>query len=143
MMKKHSEINWPQFIKHATQLVGTPYVFGAETRLDDPDPTHVKELDCSELCEWLFAQVGIMVPDGVYNQFKASSPITGEPLIGDLGFKWIPETQSVHHVGILIMPDKVIEAKGKAWGVVLTDRRVYEASPHFAMWRMLNAIRDT
>ena len=141
MTKKHSEINWARFNTLATQLVGKPYVFGAETDLDDGDPSHIKELDCSELVEWLFSQVGIAVPDGSYYQFKASSPISGNPIIGDLGFKWIPETHSVHHVGIYLK-DQVIEAKGKAWGTVLTPRQEYEASTHFAMWRRLNAIQD-
>ena len=139
--KKHSEISWVKFNSLAQKLVGKPYIFGAETDLKDPDPAHIKSLDCSELCEWLFAQIGIIVPDGSYNQFKISSPIKGEPIIGDMGFKWIPETEVVHHVGIFLVSD-VIEAKGKAYGTVLTPRKWFEGSSHFAMWRRLNAIHD-
>lgn len=140
-MMKHSEINWARFNTLAQALVGKPYVFGVETNLKDPDPAHIQALDCSELPEWLFAQIFIVIPDGSYNQFKVSRPITGDPQIGDLGFKWHPDTQSVHHVGIYLK-DYVIEAKGKAWGVVLTPREKYEKSPDWAMWRRLNQIQD-
>ena len=140
-MPKHSEINWARFVQLGKQLLGIKYVFGAETNLKDSDPTHIKELDCSELVEWLFAQIGLNVPDGSYNQFKVSKPITGDPQIGDLGFKWIPETESVHHVGVWI-GDGVLEAKGKKWGTVLTSRKDFENSPDWAMWRRLNQVQD-
>lgn len=140
-VKKHSEINWARFNSLAQALVGKPYVFGAETNLKDPDPAHIKALDCSELAEWLFAQVYLVVPDGSYNQFNVSKPITGEPQIGDLGFKWHPDTHQTHHVGIYLK-DSVIEAKGMKWGVVLTSRKDFEQSPDWAMWRRLNQIVD-
>jgi len=140
-MIKHSQINWARFNTLAMALVGKPYVYGSETNLKDPDPSHIQSLDCSELVEWLYAQVYIVVPDGSYNQFRVCRPITGEPQIGDLGFKWHPDTQEVHHVGIYLK-DYVIEAKGKKWGVVLTPRADFEKSPDWAMWKRLNQIED-
>lgn len=140
-MLKHSEIPWSKFIQLGRQLVGKPYVFGSETNLKDPDPAHIQALDCSELVEWLYSQIGITVPDGSYYQFKVSKPITGDPIIGDLGFKWHPDNQVVHHVGVWL-GDAVLEAKGKAWGVILTPRKDFEASPDWAMWRRLNQIED-
>lgn len=140
-MLKHSEIRWARFIDLGKQLLGKPYNFGEEVNLKDGDPTHIKAIDCSELVEWLFAQVGVVVPDGSYNQFKHSVPIEGDPKIGDLAFKWIPETKSVHHVGVWI-DEGVLEAKGKDFGVVLTPRDKYEASSHFAMWRRISQIAD-
>lgn len=141
-MLKDSEINWTKFIGLGKKLLGKPYKFGAEINLNDPDPSHIKAIDCSELVEWLYAQIGIQVPDGSYNQFKVSHPIEGAPRVGDLGFKWIPETQSIHHVGIWI-GESVLEAKGKDYGVVLTERKDYESSSHFAMWRRLSSIADS
>lgn len=140
-MTKHSEVNWARFVDLGKKLVGKPYNFGEEVNLKDPDPLHIKAVDCSELVEWLFAQIGIVVPDGSYNQFKVSNTIAGDPIIGDLAFKWIPETQSIHHVGVWV-GDSVLEAKGKQWGVVLTPRTEFEKSSHFAMWRRLQTIVD-
>lgn len=139
-MPKHSEVNWARLISLGKQLVGKPYNFGEEVSLNETDPSRLKALDCSELVEWLFKQVNVPCPDGSYNQFKVSKQVT-ELKLGDLGFKWIPETKSIHHVGIWL-GDTVLEAKGKQWGVVLTTREAYEASPHFAMWRRLSSIVD-
>lgn len=139
---KDSQINWARLVALGKALVGKPYVFGSEVNLKDPDPVHIKSIDCSELVEWLFAQIGIVVPDGSYNQFKVSHPVKADDLrIGDLGFKWIPETHSVHHVGVWI-GETVLEAKGINYGTVLTDRKTFEASEHFAGWRRLNVVAD-
>ena len=140
-MKKHAEIDWSKLIRLGKQLVGKPYVFGSEVNLKDTNPDNIKAIDCSELVEWLYAQVGLNIPDGSYNQFKVTVPIMGEPKLGDLGFKWIPDTHSIHHVGVWI-GDQVLEAKGKDFGVVLTPRSKYEGSSHFAMWRRLSSISD-
>jgi cell wall-associated NlpC family hydrolase len=136
-----SKVDWAKLVRLGKQLVGKPYRFGEEVSLKETDPSKISAIDCSELVEWLFAQVGIVVPDGSYNQFKVSNPVAGDLRTGDLGFKWIPETHAVHHVGVWI-GDTVLEAKGKAWGVVLTPRKDFEASPHFAMWRRLSNIKD-
>lgn len=139
-VKNHSEVNWARLVDLGKRLVGKPYNFGEEVSLNEKDPSKLKALDCSELVEWLYAQIGIPCPDGSQNQFKVSRQVT-EIKLGDLGFKWIPDTHTIHHVGIWI-GDQVLEAKGKQWGVVLTDRKTYESSPHFAMWRRLNSISD-
>lgn len=140
-MPKHSEIDWAKFIRLGKQLVGKFYNFGIEVNLKETDPAKITALDCSELVEWLYAQVGMTIPDGSYNQFKVSKPVEGELLIGDLGFKWNPDTHSVHHVGVWI-DGSVLEAKGKSYGVVLTSREAYEGSSHFAGWRRLNVVSD-
>lgn len=141
---KHSDINWPHLITLGRQLVGKPYVFGAEVNLRDPDPAHITAIDCSELVEWLYAQIGISVPDGSYNQAKVCRRLEREApvLIGDLGFKWNPDTEIIHHVGIYIGDDTVLEAKGKAWGVTLSMLSSYVASNHFAFWGRLKTVED-
>lgn len=133
--------------------VGKPYVFGTE---NDPhaDPAAYKAWDCSELVEIAFAKIGITVPDGSYNQAKVINPVAPDQLqIGDLGFKWFPDTGVIHHVGIYIgnrpLPEgsqvqvpTVIEAKGKDWGVVLTPADTFMKSSQFAKWGRLKIIQD-
>ncbi|HYF34346.1 MAG TPA: NlpC/P60 family protein [Prosthecobacter sp.] len=146
---KHSEINWPHLINLGKKLVGKPYVFGAEVSLKNPDPDHIKAIDCSELVEWLFAQINISMPDGSYNQAKMCRPLKFDQgigsdvlLIGDLGFKWNPDTEAIHHVGIFIGEGTVLEAKGKKWGVVQTPFADYTKSDHFAYWGRLKTVED-
>ena len=155
---KHSDLNWAKFIENGRKLVGKPYVFGAEVNLNEPDASKIKEIDCSELVEYLFANLlfvsgeraGLAMPDGSYNQAKVVRKLEFRPddtssdvlLIGDLGFKWDPETNVIHHVGIFIDKGKVLEAKGKKWGVVLTDCADYVASSHFAFWGRHRKIED-
>lgn len=138
---KDSEIHWPEFVRLARMLVGKPYVFGAETDLGDPDPAHIQALDCSELVEWLYAQIGLVMPDGSYNQFKATVPVTGVPRAGDLGFKWVVETQTIHHVAVCI-GDVLVEAKGKSWGTIYTPIEAFQANPEFAGWRRHKGVLD-
>lgn len=111
--------------------------------MKDPDPDHIKAIDCSELVEWLFSQIGITVPDGSYNQAKMCRAVTKETLvIGDLGFKWDPATHAIHHVGIFIGDNKILEAKGKQWGTLITPLDKFTASSHFAWWGRLKNVED-
>lgn len=150
MSFKHSDIQWGKMIGLGRRLVGKPYTFGAEVDLNDPDPDHILGIDCSELVEWLYHQIGIDIPDGSYNQAKMvrrlnfipNDPKSDVLLLGDLGFKWEPETEIIHHVGIYIGQSKVLEAKGKRWGVVLTPYDEYVGSSHFAYWGRLKNIED-
>ena len=57
-----------RFMKAATDQIGDKYQFGAETRLDDPNPT---AFDSSELVEWAANQAGMHdMPDGSWNQYR-------------------------------------------------------------------------
>ena len=49
----------------ALAQMGDQYVFGANTRLDDPDPT---KFDCSSLVQWACAQVGVYMPRDTWSQ---------------------------------------------------------------------------
>jgi len=154
---KHSEVNWPPLIALGRRLVGKEYNFGAEVNLNDPDPDHIKALDCSELTQWLSAQatsvdgkkIDLGVPDGSQNQAKVCQRVQGlssefpeKLLIWDFGFKWIPETKSIHHVGVYIGNDIVLEAKGRDFGIVLTPVIRFMASTHFAFWGRLKTLED-
>jgi cell wall-associated NlpC family hydrolase len=134
-------------IEFGKKCVGKPYVYGVEvnipTFLKDPNPDKIVALDCSELVEVLYALVGINVPDGSYNQAKMCRRVPFESvLIGDMGFKWYPDTQVIHHVGLYLGNKEVLEAKGKAFGVVVTPYDDYVKSSHFAYWGRLKTIED-
>lgn len=131
---KHSEINWSTFIDFLKQQVGKPYVFGAENKLDENDWSQYKAWDCSELMEVAYYKIGLSLPDGSYNQAKVCPKVVGEILIGDLAFKWNPETEVIHHLGAYIGNNEIVEAKGKAYGVVITPVQTYMASSHFAFF---------
>lgn len=122
--------------------LGKPYVFGVENDPKEIIWDNYKAWDCSELVEVAFAKIGILVPDGSYNQAKVCNRIVGDPLIGDLGFKWHPDTEVIHHVGIYVGNERVIEAKGKSWGVVSTPVGEFVKSPDWAHWGRLRAIQD-
>ena len=44
------------FVREALAQAGDRYVFGAQARLDDPNPT---AFDCSELVKWSAHQAGV------------------------------------------------------------------------------------
>ncbi|MCP3104051.1 peptidoglycan-binding protein [Myxococcus sp. K15C18031901] len=102
------------FVQKALAQAGDKYIFGAETRLDDPNP---KAFDCSELVEWAAAQAGVHMPDGTMNQVpyckqKGTTLSVAEALKtrGALLFK-------PGHVAISLGDGRTIEAKGSAYGV--------------------------
>jgi cell wall-associated NlpC family hydrolase len=55
------------FLDAAEAQIGDKYRFGAETKLDDPNPT---AFDSSELVQWAAAQAGVKLPDGSWNQYR-------------------------------------------------------------------------
>lgn len=99
-------------------LVGLPYKLGAEVDLN-LSPIELKKrnipIDCSELVEYIFYQIGYKIPDGSYNQFNASGPIKENDIqIGDLVFRRSKETKQICHSGIIIDEKSVtiLEALG-------------------------------
>lgn len=140
---KHSDINWAQFVSLGKQLVGKPYRLGAETVLTDAKPEDIKAIDCSELVEWLYAQLKkidgtpaeICMPDGSYNQAKICAHISKDKiLIGDLAFKMWPDTGVIHHVGVYLGNEEILEAKGIAYGTIITSLQKFMESTHFAFF---------
>ena len=55
-----------EFLRVAKAQIGDRYVFGAETKLNDPDPD---VFDCSELTQWAAHQAGTTIPDGATAQY--------------------------------------------------------------------------
>lgn len=106
-------------------VAGLPYIFGAERNPADPPDEIVARrspFDCSELVEYLFRQIGIVVPDGARYQFAASQPVPdGEtPEVGDLCFK--KKHGEINHVSMVmsIEPTVLVEADGYTGKVKMT-----------------------
>lgn len=119
--------NWTasQFRNQALSLVGLPYVLGAEVKW----PARPKALDCSELVEWLYDGNGTPIGDLAASQYdKASINVArGKEQVGDLiflknnGARW----NGIGHVAVLTAKLsngdwEIVEAKGRAYGVVRT-----------------------
>lgn len=132
-------MDWKKFKELGEKQVGKPYNFGVETKLTDPDP---QAFDCSELVEWLYAQVGVTVPDGSMNQYEGSEPIKDQhsAQLGDVGFFMHPG-QPTHHVGILWDDKWVLEARGNPYNkVFLREKAKWDAWHEFTGWRRLKAL---
>ena len=103
------------FVSKCLAQAGDKYVFGAETRLADPDPD---TFDCSELVQWAAYQVGVTIADGSQNQraackrFRQLSIAQAMATRGALVF-------SGGHVAISLGNGQTIEAKGRKYGVVI------------------------
>jgi len=132
-------VDWERFKKIGIEQLGKPYQFGFKPSDTDPNPSH---FDCSALVRWLYAQVGVKVPDGSENQFEASVP-TQSPKLGDLCFLAHPG-HPTHHVGIVWDDGMVLEAHGSAvWAnepkyqVILRAQNLWIKQPDFAGFRRL------
>jgi cell wall-associated NlpC family hydrolase len=107
------------FVQYALQQAGDPYVFGAETRLEDNDPD---AFDCSELVEWAAYRAGVKFVDGARNQWSVCRakglliPISDAyNLRGALLFRI--NSGAYDHVAISLGDGRTIEAKGRQYGV--------------------------
>lgn len=130
-MPQSSKIDWAEFKRLGELQLGKPYVFGAVAGADNFDPV---AFDCSELVRWLYARVGVKVPDGSDFQYKASVPIKA-PKLGDLGFFKAPD-KPCHHVGIWWDSKQVLEARGHPWDkVIYRPVAKWEAWKEFTGWR--------
>jgi cell wall-associated NlpC family hydrolase len=114
------------FLNSAVAQTGDRYVFGAETKASDPNPS---VFDCSELVEWAAAQAGVKVPDGSWLQYRdlaaSGTTMSVEQALktpGALLFSFSSDPMtggrpSAAHVAISLGNGKTIEAKGTQYGV--------------------------
>ena len=108
------------FVRFALAQDGDVYIFGAETQLDDPNPT---TFDCSELVQWAAHQAGVTIPDGSANQSdhvrRHGTQISVQQALetpGALLFR-------PGHVAISLGDGRTIEAKGRNFGVGIFEGR--------------------
>jgi cell wall-associated NlpC family hydrolase len=115
------------FLKVAQAQIGDRYVFGAEVKLDDPNPA---VFDCSEFTQWAAHQAGVKIPDGAtaqYLHFKQKGqlidPEQAKNIPGALLFSFDREPRAGDgrtpgaHVAISLGNGKVVEAANRRAGV--------------------------
>jgi cell wall-associated NlpC family hydrolase len=96
--------------------VGDRYIYGAETRLDDPDPN---AFDCSELIQWACAQVGVDFVDGSAAQMAAVRRAGLTLSIADAAYVRGAVLYTPGHIAVSLGDGKrTIEARGSKYGVV-------------------------
>jgi cell wall-associated NlpC family hydrolase len=114
-----------KFLDCALAQTGDKYVFGVETRLDDPNPS---AFDCSELVQWSAAQAGVHIEDGAWYQYQqlrdSGTLISVEDGINTPGavlmsFSGDPNGgKPPHaHIAISLGNGQTIEARGARYGV--------------------------
>ena len=82
-----------RLVQVALAQVGKQYVWGAK------GPT---TFDCSGLCTWSYAQIGLGIPNGSRSQFAQMRSVDASALRpGDLIFFSIAGTSQIDHVGLL------------------------------------------
>lgn len=82
-----------RLVQVALAQVGKRYVWGSK----GPNT-----FDCSGLCTWSYAQIGLGIPNGSRAQFAGMKPVAaGELRPGDLIFFSIAGTSRIDHVGLL------------------------------------------
>ena len=83
-----------------------------------------RAFDCSGFICWLLCKYGILpkgydnTADGLMNKFKVVLPAERKP--GDLVFKCYHDSGKAYHVGLYIGDNKVVEAKGRDQGVIVS-----------------------
>ncbi len=136
-----------QFATVARAQVGKPYVLGAEASITNPDPPR---FDCSELVEWLYGRSGNRITDlaaAQYNVTKAV-PKGSSPKVGDLVFLRNNPARSngIGHVAVLTAKKsngdwEIVEARGRASGVVKTTYSYWKTRKYYAGLRRYAKLR--
>ena len=135
------------FIARARQLVGVPYVLGAEWGQDCTAPCVPPAVDCSELVEGLFREAGCPIGDLAAAQYDKTVDV-GDVRTGDLVFlrnnraRW----NGIGHVAVVTAPLadgdwEVIEARGSRWGTVRTTLSYWSRRAGFAGVRRFPGLR--
>lgn len=129
------------FAHLADDQVGKPYVLGAEASASDPNPP---KFDCSELVEWLYARSGNKITDLAAAQYDVTKEVAGSPKVGDLVFlRNNPARHNgIGHVAVLTSQLangdwRIIEARGRAYGVVRSTLSYWKQRNHYAGLRRL------
>lgn len=99
-------------VKYAIQFVGNPYVWGGT----DPHTG----ADCSGFVGYVYKQFGYDLPRCSYEMCKVGKSVDFDDLQpGDLIFYY--RGSRIGHVTMYIGGGKCVQAKGKAYGIVVTD----------------------
>lgn len=123
--------------------VGLPYVLGQPIPYNTPNP---KAADCSGLIIAANIKSGayVMGDDTAAGLYNRSKKLTGSPAVGDLVFLRNNPARSngIGHVAVLTQKLsngdwRIIEAKGRDYGVVRTTLSFWKTRKHYAGIRRL------
>lgn len=134
------------FASTAEAQVGKPYVLGAETSPYDSNPP---KFDCSELVEWLYARSGNKITDLAASQYAVTKAVPhSSPRVGDLVFLRNNPARSngIGHVAIVTSKMsngdwRIIEARGRAWGVVRSTLSDWRSRKYYAGLRRYTPLK--
>lgn len=127
-----------QFARVADAQVNKPYVLGAEVAISNPNPA---KFDCSELVEWLYGRAGTRITDLAAAQYNATTavPKGTSPKVGDLVFlrNNPARANGIGHVAVLTQKMangdwRIIEARGRAYGVVRSTLSYWKTRSYYA-----------
>jgi hypothetical protein len=129
-----------EFAKLAEAQVGKKYILGAEAALTNSSP---RAFDCSELVQWLYGRSGNPITDLAAAQYNATTSVsTSSPKPGDLVFLRNNPARSngIGHVAVVTKKLsngdwEIIEARGRAYGVVKTTLSYWKQRAYFAGMR--------
>ncbi len=114
-----SYVEGMQVVAQAKRRTGAPYLYGAErAKFDHP----MRPIDCSELVEMAFAEVGLKIVDGAryqVNECRPCSKALASNVPGALCFWRKSRLSPISHVGISTGQGNVIEANGTLGKVVV------------------------
>lgn len=129
-----------QYAELADSQVGKPYLLGAN------GPT---EFDCSSLVIWLNNSSGAfrMGDDTAAGLYNRSRPVSGPPRVGDMVFLRNNPARSngIGHMAVLTKELssgewRIIEARGRAYGVVRSTLSYWKQRSYYAGLRRLATI---
>ena len=130
-----------QYAALADKQVGKPYVLGA----NGPN-----SFDCSGLVIWLNNQSGafLMGDDTAAGIYNRTVKVIGEPKVGDLVFLRNNPARSngIGHIAVLTAKLsngdwRIVEARGRAYGVVRTTLSYWKTRRYYTGVRRLSAFR--
>jgi len=100
------------FISTALTWMGTPYVYGGESR---------RGVDCSSFVQHVFSANGIKLPRTAAQQAKVGTPISQSDLQTGDRLYFSSSRTYIDHTGIYIGNGKFIHASGSRRGVTISD----------------------
>lgn len=113
-------------VSAALAHVGKPYIFGAT----GPDA-----FDCSGLVYSIYGAHGITIKRSAAEQYHSNDAEhidVAQLQPGDLVFKQNTYKPGISHVGIYIGDGKLVEAKGSAFGIILSSLQDWQKSDYWA-----------
>lgn len=133
------------FRSRANEMVGLPYVLGAEWSPSCTGTCRPRALDCSELIEGLYRENSTPIGDLAAAQYDKTVAASGSPKVGDLVFlrnnpaRW----NRIGHVAVITAKlangdYEIIEARGRKYGVVRTTLSYWKTRAGYTGVRRFN-----